>query len=75
MSDSGEQLPAGGIEVERAFERDDVGEWDVSRDDIYRCEGSPYEEIQDDFSAANNGCSCMYVSRIHSTNLSSNVEF
>ena len=68
LSDSGEQLPTGGIELERGFEGDGVGVWGVSRDGIYRCEGSPYEEIHDDLSAAINGCLCMYVLRIRSTN-------
>ena len=62
LLNSGEQLLIGEIELERGFERDDVGEWGVSRDGIYRCVGSPYEEIHDDLSAAINGCLCKNVS-------------
>ena len=54
--------------MERDIERDDVREWVVSMDGIYKCEGIPYEEIHDDLRAAINGCLCMYVSRIRSTN-------
>jgi hypothetical protein len=68
VESSGEEFLRSRGDFERAFSGGKrVIEGDT-RGAFYRCEGSPYDEIHGEFSAVINGCSCMYVSRIRSTN-------